>query len=204
MAARRVNRSKSVDGRRADDPATLGYLAQAQAMLTTELIKMKDSLDAKNKKIDSLVKQDQANQKLIANMMKDGDEKQAQLACLQNQLHEALNRLGNFLKLRILKLSEAMSYDFFQFTAIVDDRNDEYGDVDPIQFDASVSSSVNGTIDDTFDTVDAEVHHRTDSDEYSEPEEDGDGKQVQLAHLPNQLELAQDPLGNFHKSRIFT
>lgn len=97
MAARRASRSRSIESRaRQNDtvPDTLGMLAQANALLTTELIKMKDELDAKNKKIDALVKQDTANQRLIGNMVQDSDQKQKQLACLQNQLDEALHRVG--------------------------------------------------------------------------------------------------------------
>lgn len=101
MPARRVNRAQSVDDRRSDDRRcnefdTLALLAQAHAMLTTELIKMKDVLAEKNRKIDMLTKQDAANQNLIKNMVKEGDIKNVKSDRLQNQLKEALNRLGKF------------------------------------------------------------------------------------------------------------
>lgn len=90
VPARRGYRFQSVEGRRAvDDVAfdTVGHLAQAQATLTMELIKIKDQLDAKKKQVEMLLKQDVANQQLIANMIKDGEEKDAELARLQDQLH---------------------------------------------------------------------------------------------------------------------
>lgn len=52
----------------------------------------------------------------------------------------------------------------------MDDNNDEFRDVDQIQFDTSVSSSANGTIDDTYKIVVAEVHHPVELDENSESE----------------------------------
>lgn len=110
MPARRTQRFQSVDCRgrnavtrqpnqRTDVPVhnvnALEHLAQSQAILTTELIKMKNDLNAQNKKVDLLTRQDVANQEFLEKMVKEAKEKDIQMYALRNELQAALNRLGN-------------------------------------------------------------------------------------------------------------
>lgn len=97
MAARRAVRSKSVDERHRneiipDDAVTC--LAQSISKLTATLTEMKGELVEKNNKIDMLVKQDKANQQLIRNMIKEGEEKQKEMANMEQRMQHAFNRLG--------------------------------------------------------------------------------------------------------------
>lgn len=80
-AARRARRSKSAGPE--DRRDTFSYMAQAHATLAMQLEKAKDELDEKNKKIELLIKQNTANQKLIADMNKECQEKDAEIARLQ-------------------------------------------------------------------------------------------------------------------------
>lgn len=102
VAARRTKRSQTIDGRNdgaipQQDPnmVAVNYLAQSQALLTAEVIKMKDQLGTQKKKIESLTKQNDANQDLMDKMQMEVEEKNVQLACLQKQLESALQKLGN-------------------------------------------------------------------------------------------------------------
>lgn len=127
MAAKRYSRSKSIERPQSDDtaPDTLKYLAQANAMMTKEIIKMKNELDDKHKKINALTKQDVANQQLIAIMRQDSDERNEQVRCLEIQLQDALNRLGKFIRLRMISYSVSLTHDsffFIQFQPIKDDN----------------------------------------------------------------------------------
>lgn len=104
-AARRTIRSKSVDQRvavrRSDTivalPDTNNYLVQANAMLAKELIRMKGEIDTQHKKIDSLIKQNMANKKIIEYMRNDCNEKDAELAHVKKALETAINSLGKYL-----------------------------------------------------------------------------------------------------------
>lgn len=66
--ARRTKRSQTIDGRNdgsipqlEPNMVAVNYLAQSQALLTAEVIKMKDQLGTQKKKIESLTKQNEAN-----------------------------------------------------------------------------------------------------------------------------------------------
>lgn len=78
-----------------DTSATIGHLAQSQAILANELIKMKDEICAHSKKNDLLTKQNSANQELIAKMAQEIKQKDAQIRGLINRLQTTLNRIGN-------------------------------------------------------------------------------------------------------------
>lgn len=98
MAAQRTTRSKSIDDRRRPNKITendpVKCLAKSNAMLAAELVKMKSELDDKNKKIENLMQRNMANQKFINDMIKDGEEKQKQIDCLNEKLESAMNRSG--------------------------------------------------------------------------------------------------------------
>lgn len=139
--------------------------------LATEMIKMKGALEEKDKKIGMLMKQDSANQKMIATMAKINDEKDVQLEHLERQLQDALDNLGNFCKLRIFNTHQANYVLFsgltgsFLFSAIMDESRVEYDtNGDPLQFEASaLLSSLNGTMDTTIDsTNDATIDNTND------------------------------------------
>lgn len=86
---------RRVDIQDVDASATIAHLAQSQAILANELIKMKDDFCAQSKKNDLLTKQDNANQKLIAKMAQEVEGKDEQIRALTNRLQVALNRIGN-------------------------------------------------------------------------------------------------------------
>lgn len=128
-AARRAFRSKSVDQRAAvrrdsvipPRPEDNNYLAQANAMLTNELIRMKDDLDTQRKKIDSLKKQDMANQKLIEEMRKFCIEKDEELGRLKNDLEIALD--ARELDTQRKKIDSLMKQDMATQKLIEETRN---------------------------------------------------------------------------------
>lgn len=69
-------------------------LTQTQAILTADMIKMKDDLAAQIRKADLLSKQDTANQKLIAQMAKEAENKDVHMAAMREELAKANNRIG--------------------------------------------------------------------------------------------------------------
>lgn len=98
IPARRARRSISVDGRLAEgavsDTNAFNCLAQSNQMLTSELIKMKNEMNAKDKKLDLMSKQNMANQKMIESIVTDCDAQNREIERLEQELREALNRLS--------------------------------------------------------------------------------------------------------------